>query len=292
MSEKNQTKICISLLSLISDDDFKQIYINMPLGNKLDDYQKIAVNVISFNEHSIITLQKFMDDNVNINDADMINTINNLSDITYLDFAYACASSTDLIRRCLKHSVIPLNNSIQALVHYECDETQGYASLDVSSCKLLLRNGCDIYNLLDITHNINNYNSVKFIINNMNVIELSKMLTSDKLFKNLYVILLIDKIISTKDKCLITSLEHKLTEYNFYCANIRLVAHCYYIIRYTNAHQGKNIMATYNDMLNAQIKTSRRKISIEQDKILYNNLLEFHFRPRGKHTKGANITTF
>jgi hypothetical protein len=239
---------CVAYLLNLSDDKFEEIYMGMP-----------------------------------VNSANYFNKINPKIYLNYYDYIYACISSEYLIRRCLKISALNLNNAITILRVYREDTIPRYLNFDLSSCKLLLHHDYDIISLLLIAHNVNDYESMKHIINYMSVTKLAELLRF-ALYSRLgiHVILIVDRIINTADKGLILLMTNKIAhEPPQKMSNVFVLMHCYYIIRYASREEGKHLMAKQNEQYDAHTL-------LIEDKICYNKMLEFHFRPRGGYTKGSS----
>jgi hypothetical protein len=120
----------------------------------------------------------------------------------------------------------------------------------------------------------------------MNAIELTSLIsTMHYLYGHLSFILIIDKISAINDKDLNALLKLKVSE----CYLHAHAAQCYYIIKYIPLSEGKELLIEHNKQYDA-CTLSNIKILTDEQKILYNNVLEFHFRPRGGHTKSALAT--
>jgi hypothetical protein len=81
--------------------------------------------------------------------------------------------------------------------------------------------------------------------------------------------------------------------YNIYARAIitkKVIVECYYVIRYMTQAEGKIHMTKRNEKYNELISRPGDRTpntTIYDTHELYNSLLEYHFRPRGSHTKGA-----
>jgi hypothetical protein len=122
----------------------------------------------------------------------------------------------------------------------------------------------------------------------MNAIELHELITHrDYFYENLIFILIIDKIYTVNDECLKTFIKNKIIEYNFILTPTTSIVQCYYIIKYATLQECINIMIQQNQKFDTHIELTTNTAPYIQYKKLYNDMLEFHLRPRGGHTKGA-----
>jgi hypothetical protein len=258
---KENTRQCAKVLLELSDDKFEKIYHNVP--SHIELFEHTTFRIIPSNDiHN--------------------QYIEPIENFTYYTFICACISNINLIRKCLKISVTLLNNSIN-MINSDID---GYINLDVESCKLLHEHGCCMNYFYYIATCLHNYDSMKCIVDNMNAIELTSLIsTMHYLYGHLSFILIIDKISAINDKDLNALLKLKVSE----CYLHAHAAQCYYIIKYIPLSEGKELLIEHNKQYDA-CTLSNIKILTDEQKILYNNVLEFHFRPRGGHTKSALAT--
>jgi hypothetical protein len=112
----------------------------------------------------------------------------------------------------------------------------------------------------------------------------------------MYGIILIDTIHTISDKCLDRILHQKINSINVideHYSDIRdqiVILQCYYIIKYMTLDDGRKLLKKHIDRFIVCKSDEIMKLT-EEYKLLYNNLLSFHFRPRGSHTKAALSTS-
>jgi hypothetical protein len=256
----NKIKSCATYLLSLTDDEFHKIYINLP--RDIEGYDPAE-------EDDEIDGRPY----------------------TYYTYAYAYVSSIELIRKCLAISKIPLFNSIQILIEYTRED---FIDIDVASCKLLRENGYNYKELLDIAYGLKNYDSTRYLIDSMSELELYAFITSDEyVCYGLWKILIIDKIYSTHDEYLISLLNsHKIDRDN------DIIIRCYKIIKHLTVMEGKTLMTNINTSYESRLrkihgddtKSNDLRTQIKTEQSLHNELLIYHFTPRGSHTKGARTT--
>jgi hypothetical protein len=268
-------KCSVYLLSL-EDDEFKNIYTNMPTS--YDEFTKIYTNMpISYDEFG------------------------NKDTYTLCDYVYAYVSNIDLLRKCLAISPVTINTSIRILINNASPFAYKYLRLDLESCKLLRDSGCNIINLLNMAYNISDYATVRYLIESMSKMELMKLFIDvNNLLFNIFGILFIDAISTSDDADLNEVLYNTLSKINdgqhcpsteHICAlnhKLRIVLQCYYAIKYLPRDEALELINHQNQRYDYFLLTDEgNKPHVEQIKTFHNNLLEFHFRPRGSHTKSA-----
>jgi hypothetical protein len=257
-SVKNHINVCAKYLLSLDDNTFSQMYIHLPTDHQGYENNEIYVN----DEYSLI------------------------------DYACAFISDEKLVRRCISISPVAINMSVKILTDYESPMDLNYIKLDLESCKLLHDNKCNIVNLLTIAYYISDYNTIRYLIESMSKMELIELLTSEliNILNSMYGIILIDTIDRMNDKCLNKILYHKINSINILdniYADVRdqkVILQCYYIIKYMTLDDGRKLFTSHIDSL-FEWKSDETKKLTKEYKLLYNNLLEFHFRPRGSHTK-------
>jgi hypothetical protein len=267
---------CINYLHNITDIEYINIYINMDIGQA----------------------EYYMNKNKNKNK------------YCYIDYAIAYISDIKLIQKCLEISKVPLRHIIKILFQYQHNI---HINFNVESCKLLYENGCNVTGLLHIACISYDYNSLKYLVNNMLATELFDLVNSrEYIYLNLAGLLVIDRIMNMRDRCFTSLLMNVImeTDYNkcgthWVIKNMTMYYKCYYIIKYMTVDDGKKIMEKINKIYDKRLKKTENDdnnimtSSVERlvnevggenllaEKLLHNNLLEYHFRPRGSHTKGA-----
>jgi hypothetical protein len=270
----NSVEKCIKYLQSIDDELFEYIYLNMP--SDMGVYRSNATEILAANQ--------------DVEDEDDI-------EYNYYEYAYAYLSNIDLIKKCLSISMVPLNYILLVLTSPEVSAlSYKYVNFCTESCKLLLYK-CNMGSLLAVACHKGDYNSMVYIVNNMSPYDIYDLLyTGAYELLNLTIILVIDRIYNLKDKCLITLLNDKLSSINssinlssidLYYNSIDLLSmhlRCYTIIKYMSLDDAKLMMTKINGFYLAQTKPGSDPGIIQ---LLHNKLLEFHFRPRGAHTKGA-----
>jgi hypothetical protein len=301
-------EFCIKYLQSIDDELFESIYLSIP--SNIEMYDTNVNEMYDANE------------DLTYNDEDY--------NYYYYEYAHAFISNINLIQRCLKISMIPLNNILRDLVRYERGVHCTYTHFDIESCKLLCNAGCNTTHLLSVACYMEDYNSIAYLINGMSVYELYDLICSGEFgFFNLTNILVVDRIYNMKDKCLIESLKSIISSNDIHIDdrimdNLLIYLRCYIIIKYMDIDEAKLLMTHINNLYISQIKEAKnntywftggsiiftskarvdRHIYVDppvnqygsstfiNDQLLHNNLLEYHFRPRGSHTKGATHSAF
>jgi hypothetical protein len=266
---------CINYLHSLNDVEFENIYIKSPQSQR--EYQD---NMEEINANSVV--------------------------YSYINYAHAYVSDIGLIRRCLQISRIPLWNSIKILTRFRRDAHKTYTNFNVESCKLLYENDCNVVGLLHIACNIKDYDSIRYLVNNMSENELHNLLhTREYIYLNLAFLLVVDRIMNMHDRCFIALLTDTIMTADNYIydpywiiPNMKIYNTIYFIIKYMTLDEGKKLHAKINNeyiyTLNNEYICNPAIIShvnvrdtLTLEQLLYNNLLEYYFRPRGSHTKGA-----
>jgi hypothetical protein len=261
----NRIMSCIQYLKSLSDCEFGYIYTEM--SSTLDEFQEEFENRDEF-------VENFKDKDIDINETECDSNVfeNELENAySHFDYVYAFISDISLLHRCIEISMIQLNYMIIALMYYEHNT---YIAFDIESCKLMYKHKFDLRSLLFIAQQVRNYESMKFIISKMNIMDIHRVLVTDEYrYVGLIKILIIDRIYSMNDNLLKSM--YNLTYINDY-PNINdingIIHNCYVIIKYKTIKEGKQIINNLNNI------ALRNK---------YNELLAFHFRPRGTYTKSA-----
>jgi hypothetical protein len=216
----------------------------------------------------------------------------------YIDYAHAYISDIRLIRRCLEISKVPLWNLIKVLIRYHHNTRSNYTNFDMESCKLLYENGCDVTGLLHVACHMHDYNSIRYLVDNMSDVELYNLVHSrEYIYLNLASLLLIDRLMNMRDRCFTSLLidivlkeDYQRHDNYWVIDNMNIYNSCYYIIKYMSIDDGKKFMKElnqlYDDRINGLTFNNNTERHIDEQ-LLHNNLLEYHFRPRGSHTKGA-----
>jgi hypothetical protein len=220
---------------------------------------------------------------------------------TYSDCIHAYISNIELLKKCLSITNIILNKAITFLYYKNT-----LINLSIESCTLLCDNSIDIRRITTITSNMN---SVKYLINRMSTIDLGDILSdisylsnrSDR-FVGLIKIYVIDKIYKINNSYLKSLLKQNMlyrktipffdfdnNRDQFECFHLKTcIATCYYIIKYISSEEGKK-HGEYFTCKNIIYPANNSELtkSINALEMKYKSMLEFHFRPRGAHTKGA-----
>jgi hypothetical protein len=202
------------------------------------------------------------------NNIDFYNVIdcNASGNFCVVTYAVAFIYDTELVHKCLSISKVPLLNSLRILSRRNDVDRRPYIGINMESCKLLISHGC---NLLDLLYISRDYDISLYIINLMTEIDLCYVLhIGINLPLKLAMIFIIDKIYTINDEYL-----KPLLHNNVMSSELNDIIICYYIIRCLTIEDGKKYIALRNKYYGGN--------AIEQ----LNNLLEFHFRLRGGHTK-------
>jgi hypothetical protein len=109
------------------------------------------------------------------------------------------------------------------------------------------------------------------------------LLYNDYLLVGLVKLLVIDKIQKIKDLYLKTLLKDNIMQTCSYENRSKIVEQCYYIIKYMSIENGKKRVSALNKKL---LKQSDNEYS-KHAYIILNDVMEFHFKPRGLYTKAA-----
>jgi hypothetical protein len=213
----------------------------------------------------------------------------------YSSYVYAYTSSIELIQKCLAISKIPINNSIRFIHNMDIDGDLHHIHLDIESCKLLHAHGCDLVSLLYIACNVNDYKSIKYIINNMSEIEYEKIILYE-VHENLGSIklLVIDHVCKLNDIYLNALLKDTIMDTNFYRDRDRIINQCYYIIKYMTIESGKKLVTKLNKdyadkFTELTIDNNIKHLTyITRTQTILNDVMDFHFKIRGSHTKAAS----
>jgi hypothetical protein len=273
-------KKCIQYLLSLDDNEFNKIYVNLPISST--EYEN---NILAGSN---------LDDTDDDDDDDKY---------TLLDYAFAYASDINLIRRCLDVSPVAINASIKIVAHSESPDDYSYLKLDLESCTLLRENRCDVGSLLIIAYNMSDYDTVKYLIESMTNIELIELFMSSNsyIYFNIFGILLIDAIVKLDDKCVNTVLYNTLGKINdrprgpteehsdIRGHTLTIILQCYYVIKYLTLDAGRKLIAHQHKRYDYFIATDRthHNLYCKKIKAFHDNLMSFHFRPRGSHTKSA-----
>jgi hypothetical protein len=296
---------CINYLLSLNDKIFKKIYLKLP--NNWDKYENADEDV---DEEEYIKEDKDIDEDENVDEEEYIKEDEDVDDAyDASDYAFAYVSNINLIRRCHAISPVAINKSVEILTHNNESQYLRYINLNLESCKLLYENGCNLTCLLLIAYDISDYTTIRYIIDSMSkmdLIELFNLQYSIEYFTT-FGILLIDAIHKLNDAYLNKVLYNRLCKtystsisadavYNRSRGKLpdfEIVLQCYYIIKYMTVAEGQKLMALQNNIYDIQINIAsdkKNKTLINKTKLFHNNLLEFHFKPRGSHTKAANTS--
>jgi hypothetical protein len=243
----------------------------------------------------------------NINNA-ITSNCNAPVEYKYIDYACAFLPDSALIRKCLSISILPLNNCVNYISSNDCISIiidNQKIQMNLESCKLLHASGINI-NIAYIAHD---YESITYLINHMTYLELHHLATNyaqklDTRYKcDIIHILVADKILQSKDKILIDSYINLTKAYygrNIYniCNDksidkISILLDCYHIIKYMTHTEGLSFVTELTKeidrVLVTCVATDNEYTNLCNLSASYKNMLEYHFRPRGSHTKSAHI---
>jgi hypothetical protein len=239
----------------------------------------------------------------NVNNYTAFINLNNIEqEYTYIDCIHAYVSNIELLKKCLSITNIILNNALKRM--FNCNDIM--INLNIESCMLLCDNGIDVKHITNITSNMN---SVKYLIDRMSAIDLYDILSDITYLLNrncrsvgLVKIYIIDRIYEINNSYLKSVLNQNMLHNKtipffdfdnnrdqFECFHLKTcIATCYYIIKYMSTEEGKK----HNEYfiwknINHSRNTSELTKSVDALEMKYKSMLEFHFRPRGAHTKGA-----
>jgi hypothetical protein len=239
VSNDRNIQLCIDYLLLSNDNEFKLLYLSIP--DRLSLYSMADVNV------------------------------KKECGYTCCEIAEACISDIQLINRGKIISLIKLNKAIKLLSNYNRNAGK---LLSIDICKLLRESGCDMSYLYDIIHN---YDILKYVINDLNTIEIEQILNNDE-YVELSTILLFDKIYAMSDEGLKILTKNAIfsVEGQSMCLT---VLQCYIIIKYMTIDEGKALMITHNENFDLLIKKhSEQSTNILLFQTLFNDILKFHFK--------------
>jgi hypothetical protein len=217
-------------------------------------------------------------------------------DIKDLNLNYICAilSDTTLIKKCIN----TLNEVLKRI-----DPIYNINSMiTLESIMLLAAHNFDNVVLLLLAYYALDYISMKYIINIMSIDELKTIVYDNSdVYRvisciGIVEILLMDKLFEFGH-----SYVSKMHDnYNRFISGHKVllrrlsinevIVECYYIIRYMTQAEGKIHMTKRNESYKELIDYPGNRIpstTIYNVYELYNSLLEYHFRPRGYHTKSA-----
>jgi hypothetical protein len=210
------------------------------------------------------------------------------------EYSYALVSNIILIKRCLAISPVSLNYSIIMCMKNPNDLQ--YINFDYESCKLLYDSGFNICYVFYIACRMNNYESIKFLLNKMSRIDLSTIFTECQIYlKNkLYNILIIDKICEQNDVLIDAIIPLYIGGRKEPCMHLHnlhgMILSCYYFIKYTPQQNSISYVNALNIYYTHKINSTVDTIQIatlKSDKEIYISLFAFHLKPRGGHTKKA-----
>jgi hypothetical protein len=269
-------KACANYLLSMDELEFKELYLGMP--DEMDDYGDNMLEVI------------FPDADHLINDADISNYIRNNTDANYcyFDYAYAFLSDIKLIEKCLLISKTALNHSIDVLHNYE---HKIYINITSESCKLLHKYDINMTNLLAIAYYLYDVDSISCIIELMSLTELYNI---SNVYSGLTQILILDRIHKEHDDYIINKYNNVL-ELRMYTTLLDIsdvIVDCYNVIKYMSQKDGQKYMTKLNERYEYYKGNSYghayEKSNVLKIQSFHNELLLFHFKSRGGHTKGAN----
>jgi hypothetical protein len=223
--------------------------------------------------------------------------INEINDIKVLYLNYVCAILSDikLVKKCINTlnellKRIDIIHKINSMISHEC-------------IMLLIAHNFDNTVLLSIVYQTHDYVSMKYIINIMSFDELMTVaynkadMFNINCYKGLIEILFMDKLYKFGHNYALImhyNYDRFIKGYNIYARAFltkEVIVECYYVIRYMTQAEGKIHMTKRNEKYNELISRPSDRIpntTIYDTHELYNSLLEYHFRPRGSHTKSAS----
>jgi hypothetical protein len=211
---------------------------------------------------------------------------------SYLDYVDAYVSDTKLIDKCLSISKIPIEYAIKMIVYTAVYKDTCDIYLNIESYKLLHKCGCRLNHLLLIACHVNDSQSIQYIMDNISESDLVKVM-SESLPPNLNIILLIDKIMHMNDPYLKVFLKNIIMLVKYYKDSYMVIMQCYYITKYlTNGDDkqaAKELHKEYDTLLNRTVIPTNDIPLIRARLDLFNDVMNFHFRPRGAHTKAPSV---
>jgi hypothetical protein len=244
----------IDYLYTLSDDEFHEVYINMPIdhnGFVQDDTSKTFNNAIYMTVHGEIH-----------------DEIHNYS---YVDIVYAIISRSDLIRKCLAISSASLIDGVKILTLINQRYGGRYNDLNLESCKLLHEYGCSLSNLFLIANKVLNYESMSYIITHLTESDYIDIFNdSEHKEYNIYYILILNKL---KHNAIILLFYNRIMKY-IQQNDTQIVVQCFYIIKFI-------------PKLDALIFLTDNLTLSDPTHAIYKKLLMYHLKPRGSHTKAA-----
>jgi hypothetical protein len=248
-------------------------------------YVKLPHNIDGF-AAGLIELNDILNDE---DENDEVRNVKLIKPYCSYDYISACISNTELAQKCMSISAIPLHNAINILRH-----NQGckYIMFDLETCKLMTAHNCNLVSMLYIAYAVRNYESMKFIIENMDYMSMFYILTCNGfILDGILFILTIDRIKCINNNYLTGFLQNIIFSYSNKVNKIIIA--CYYVINYMSVIEGKQYMINENTTYNyITMKTDNVKYKIYTERqSFHNELLEFHFRPRGGHTKCAILNS-
>jgi hypothetical protein len=120
----------------------------------------------------------------------------------------------------------------------------------------------------------------------MSIIECERLISLTFIIHlHLIQFLLIDKVISYNDNILTALLQQKIMKIMIYYPS-EIIVQSYYIIKYMTISAGKQCAQTINKEYQVAINDKFKSFA-DESLALFNDIMEFHFRPRGSHTKAA-----
>jgi hypothetical protein len=258
-SDAVDIKPCVDYLLSLDDCDYKRIYLSIPV--------KLS----------------WLDDNTTKIDGKY----------TSLEIAEAIITDIKLLQKSQTISLFMLNN----VLHLLANMRNGPINLSTDMCKSLRECGCtmsDLYSIISMSISTStsksDYDTLNYVINNLNAIEIAQILRNDE-YMHLPTMLLIDKIYAMQDDGLKMLTENiiLLSENHSLCLTL---LQCYIIIRYKTTDEGKALLTSHNEKFEALIKKHKKDEELVSNttlsQTLFNDILNFHLRPRGAHTKAPS----
>jgi hypothetical protein len=266
---------CVNYLCQLDDINFERIYLSLP--SSLHEYNANAQKLYELNNNQTA----LNPNNELIPSAELTHSY----EYSHIEYARACISNNTLLHKCLAISKIPIFNSLIVLKNAQWQ----YLDIDLDCCKLLTSHEYNVRaSLLELTQD---YDTIRYIIDGMSNLDLYNVLNSENNIEGrlrLYLLLLIDKIYIANDKCLNALLRRKIMSFeDEFDLDILPLIRCYYIIKYLTIDEGKAMMKLVNKYYDDARLGGNTCMLLRDEQQLHNAMLEFHFTPRGGHTKGA-----
>jgi hypothetical protein len=217
------------------------------------------------------------DDIVVDDDEDDINFHNRRKIIDRNKCIYALISNITLINRCLSISPVKLNLMLKYM-----DINVGIlrTRFDTSRLNVLYEHNIDSKTLLSMAYQSRDYDTMLFIIQRMHYDDICNVINNNR-YTGLIELLFIDKLCRYNESYVALAYSNELMILASTFHNASIIMECYHIIKYLTQTAGKKYL---DDKQSHYIK---KHLPYNDVMLLYSDLLEYHFRPRGLFTKSA-----